>query len=138
LSRNCTGLTPRGTSSTASTHLKKQSSSFDSSSTNEESNFDGDSMEMDSSDSIGNESNSVLLDLPLTPVCLTTLFEGDSTLHHLELIESNINNGIWLGNHDITLLTCFVDCHFDGDWNEYLYFGQWAEEERLAAPSASI
>ncbi len=95
-------------------------------------------MEMDSSDSNGNKSDSLLSDLPLTPVHLTALFDGDSTLHHLELIESNIIDHIWPGNYDITLLTCFVDCHFDGDWNRYLYFGQWVEEQRLAAPSASI
>jgi hypothetical protein len=71
-------------------------------------------------------------------ICLTTLFEGDGSNYHCELIESNIIDGIWPGNHDITLLTRFVDCHFDGDWNGYLYFGQWAEEQRLAVPSVSI
>ncbi len=136
--RNRTGLTPGGSSSTASTRLKKQSSSSDSSSTNDNLNSIGDLMKTDSSDSDGNEANSLLLDLFLTPVCLTTLFEGDGTHYHQELIESNIIDGIWLGNHDITLLTHFSDCHFDGDWNRYLYFGQWAEEQRLAAPSASI
>jgi hypothetical protein len=115
LSCNHTGLTPGGTSSTASAHLKKQSSSSDSPGTNEDSNSDGALMEMDSSDSNSNESGSLLLDLPLTPVRLTTLFNGDSTLHHLELIESNIIDGIWPENHDITLLTHFVDCHFNED-----------------------
>ncbi len=115
LSRDRTGLTPGGTLSTASARLKKQYSFSVSSSTNEDLNSNGNLMEMDSSDSNGNESISLLLDLPLTPVRLTTLFDGDSTLHHLELIESNIINGIWPGNHDITLLTCFVDCHFDRD-----------------------
>ncbi len=115
LSRDCTGLMPGGTLSTASAHLKKQSSFSDSSSTNEDSNCDDNLTEINSSDSNGNESDSLLLDLPLTPDRLTTLFDGDSTLHHLELIMSNIINGIWPGNHDITLLTHFVDCHFDGD-----------------------
>jgi hypothetical protein len=124
--------------STASASLKKQSSSSDSSSTDDDSNSDGNLMETDSSDSDGNEADSLLLDLFLTPVCLATLFEGDCTLHHLELIESNIIDGIWLENHEITLLTKFVDCHFNGDCNGYLYLGQWAEEQRLAAPSTFI
>ncbi len=138
VSRDHTGLTLGGSSSTDLAHLKKQSSSSDSSGTNDDSNFVGDSTKTDSSDSNGNEADSLLLDLFLAPVCLTTLFEGDGTHHHQELIESNIIDGIWPGNHDITLLTHFVDCHFNGDWNVYLYFGQWAEEQRLAAPSASI
>jgi hypothetical protein len=79
---------------------------------------------MDSSDSNGDEANSLLLDLFLTPVYLTTLFEGDGTHYHQELIKSNIIDGIWTGNHDITLLNRFVDCHFDGDWNGYSYFDQ--------------
>jgi hypothetical protein len=138
VSCNRTGLMPGGSLSTALACLKKQSSSSDSSGTNDNSNSVGNSTKTDSSDSDGNEADSLLLDLFLAPVCLTTLFEGDGTHCHQELIESNIINGIWPGNHDITLITYFVDCHFDGDWNGYMYFGQWAEEQRLDAPSASI
>jgi hypothetical protein len=138
LSHDRTSLMPGGSSSTALARLKKQSSSSDSSSTDDDSTSIGNLTKTDSSDSNGNGADSLLLDLFLAPVRLTTLFEGDGTHYHQELIESAIIDGIWPGNHDITLLTCFVDCHFEGDWNGYLYFDQWAEEQRLASPSASI
>ncbi len=124
LSGNRSGLTPGGTLSTALTRLKKQSSSSDSSGTNDDSKSIGNSTKTDSSDSDGNEADSLLIYLFLAPVCLTILFEGDGTHYHQELIESNIINGIWLGNHDITLLTCFVGCHFQGTGMDIFYFCQ--------------
>jgi hypothetical protein len=95
LSRNRTGLAPGGSSSTASARLKKQSSSSDSSGTDDNSNSIGDLTKTVSSDSDGNEADSLLLDLFLAPVCHTTQFEGDGTHYHQELIESDIIDGIW-------------------------------------------
>jgi hypothetical protein len=33
--------------------------------------------------------------------------------------ETDILDGVWPGSHDVTLLTRFVSCHFNGDWSAY-------------------
>jgi hypothetical protein len=36
--------------------------------------------------------------------------------------EMDILDGVWPGLHDVTLLTHFISCHFDGDWSAYAQF----------------
>ena len=52
--------------------------------------------------------------------------------------ETDILNGVWPGLHDVTLLTRFVSCHFDGDWLAYSQFLHWADARLLDQPGAEI
>jgi hypothetical protein len=75
-----------------------------------------------------------------TPVCPTILFNDsrNPVSHQMEKDKVSVLDGIWLGCHNITLLTRFVACHFAGDWNSYLTFAHWVDPQLLEYPSSSI
>ncbi len=64
-----------------------------------------------------------------TSVDLVTLFGTQQSAGTLlpTKEETDILDGVWPGLHDVTLLTHFVSCHFDGDWSLYSRFLHWAD-----------
>ncbi len=99
------------------------------------SDAEGEANENTSSNEDGDEGQT-----PHTPVCPTTLFNGDRNPGSclMEKDEASILDKIWPGSHRITLLTHFAACHFAGDWNSYLLFAHWAYSQLLEYPSSSI
>jgi hypothetical protein len=75
-----------------------------------------------------------------TLVDLVTLFGSQQSARTLlpTKEETDILDGVWPGLHDVTLLTRFVSCHFDGDWLAYSRFLHWADVRSLDWPGAEI
>jgi hypothetical protein len=75
-----------------------------------------------------------------TLVDLVTLFGSQQSAGTLlpTKEETDTLDGVWPGLHDLTLLTCFVSCHCDGDWLAYSQFLYWADAQSLDQPGAEI
>ncbi len=102
----------------------------------------------------GNSSSSGLLsDVDMLPFSKTEAEKEVSTLVDMVTLfgtqqsagtllptkeETDILDGVWPGSHDVTLLTCFVSCHFDGDWSAYSQFLHWVNARSLDRPGAEI
>ncbi len=77
---------------------------------------------------------------PSSPVQPMTLCgkKGSSRVCPPDRKEANILDKIWLGSHNVTLLTRFVLCHFSGDWSVYLPFAHLADSWSLEHPDLEI
>jgi hypothetical protein len=75
-----------------------------------------------------------------TSVDLVTLFGTQQSAGTLlpTKEETDILDGVWPGLHDVTPLTCFISCHFDGDWLAYSQFLNWADAQLLDWPGAEV
>jgi hypothetical protein len=61
-----------------------------------------------------------------------------SSAANIDQDKEDILKGIWPGSHNVHLLTCFITCHFSGDWTACLLFAHWAEGWSLTASGAPI
>jgi hypothetical protein len=146
LARGCVGLKPAGWPVTGQARAMQRHKPDDSllssngSWMEDDSNVKGDTKEIYSTNNNGNECCATAFHKALTPVCPTTLFSNNrnSVSCQMERNKASILDGIWLGSHDITLLTCFVACHFAGYWTSYLPFATWADTQSLENPSSTI
>ncbi len=69
--------------------------------------------------------------------CLEEAVLG-SLVSNVDQDKEDILKDIWPGSHNIYLLTCFVTCHFTGDWRAYLLFARWVEARSLTASRVPI
>jgi hypothetical protein len=141
LARGCVGLRPADRPVTSQA-LALQRCKFDdsllpsnSSWMDNDSNVKGNANEIAFSNKEDDEGHATL-----TPVCPTTLFNNNRipVSCQMERDVASILDRIWPGSHNITILTCFVACHFAGDWNSYLPFAHWMDCQSLKNPSSSI
>jgi hypothetical protein len=56
----------------------------------------------------------------------------------IEVSHNAIEDGIWPGSQNVSLLTHFVSCHFSGDWMAYLPFVHWADTQLMEHPDSKI